>query len=60
MADHAVGKEVEGICEVTYDDANFSVDKEQFDRFLSALDKPARDIPALRKLFIEPGVFDDE
>lgn len=43
---------------IVADDANFSVDKKQWKKFISALDAPPRNIPALRKLLTEPGVFD--
>ena len=60
MERQAAGEKVEGVREVTYDEANFCVNKEQFHRFVAELDKPVRDIPALRKLLTEPGVFDEK
>lgn len=60
MADHAARKKLKGVREVTYDNANFPTGKESFHRFVSELDKPARNIPVLRKLLTESGVFDEE
>ena len=60
MVDHASGKKVEGVREVTYDDAHFRVGKTQFDETVSALDKPVRNIPMLRELLTQPGVFDEK
>jgi uncharacterized protein (DUF1778 family) len=36
----------------------FNVDAETYDRFLQALDAPAREIPRLRRLLTGPSVFD--
>ena len=35
----------------------FTLTETQWKSFCSALDKPAREIPKLKKLFKEPGVF---
>lgn len=43
---------------IVADDANFSLDKKRWKKFISALDAPPRNIPALRKLLTEPSVFD--
>ena len=43
---------------IVRDDANFELDKKQWDSFTAALDAPPRDIPALRKLLTERSVFD--
>ncbi len=43
---------------IVVDDANFTVDNRQWEEFLAKLDAPPRDIPSLRKLLTEPGVFD--
>lgn len=40
------------------DNARFRVTKAQYDAFCAALDEPPRDIPAMRKLLTEPGLFD--
>lgn len=45
---------------IVADDANFSLDKKQWKKFVAALDAPPRNIPALRKLLTEPGVFDEK
>jgi|SRR6266850_2774468 len=36
----------------------FYADAETYDRFVEALDAPPREIPRLRRLLTEPGVFD--
>jgi len=38
--------------------ASFTLDDEHWNAFCEALDAPTRDIPELRKLLTEPGVFD--
>jgi uncharacterized protein (DUF1778 family) len=45
---------------IVADDANFSLNKKQWKKFVAALDAPPRNIPALRKLLTEPGVFDEK
>lgn len=40
------------------DDSSFSLDDQQWKRFIAALDEPPRNIAALRQLLTEPGVFD--
>lgn len=35
----------------------FQISPEKWDAFLEALDAPPRDLPRLRKLLTEPGVF---
>jgi len=66
MADHAAGKKVEGVREVTYnvpdhsDHAILSLDEGKAKELASALERPARNIRALRNLLTEPGVFDPE
>jgi len=37
----------------------FVLPERQWDDFIRALDAPPKDIPELRKLLTEPGVFDD-
>ena len=41
------------------DQTNFFLSKKDWEDFCKALDAPLRDIPALRKLLTEPGVFDE-
>ena len=36
----------------------FPLPKKQWRKFIRALDSPTKDIPQLRKLLTEPGVFD--
>ncbi len=36
----------------------FTIDAEQWNAFLEALDAPTRPLPRLKRLFQEPGVFD--
>ena len=38
---------------------HFSLSKKQWNSFCEALDKPARVIPKLKKLFKEPDIFDE-
>ena len=45
---------------IVADDSDFSLDKKQWKKFISALDAPPKNIPALRKLLTEPGVFDEK
>lgn len=45
---------------IVADDANFSLDKKRWKKFISALDASPRNIPSLRKLLTEPGVFDEK
>jgi predicted DNA-binding antitoxin AbrB/MazE fold protein len=40
------------------DNALFALSPERWDAFCSALDAPAKVVPALRKLLTEPSVFD--
>jgi uncharacterized protein (DUF1778 family) len=44
--------------ETLLDRRSFYVDAETYDRFMEALDAPARDIPRLKRLLTEPSVFD--
>jgi uncharacterized protein (DUF1778 family) len=45
--------------QVLADEAHFALPTEKWQAFCAALDAPPRDIPALRKLLTEPGVFDE-
>ncbi len=45
--------------QVLADEAHFTLSPEKWQAFCAALDAPPRDIPALRKLLTEPGVFDE-
>lgn len=40
------------------DRRHFVLDAEQWEAFMAALDAPPRDMPRLRKLLMEPSVFD--
>lgn len=44
--------------EVIAEQRHFSLDQEKWDELCEALDQPARDIPALRKLASEPTVLE--
>ncbi len=44
---------------VLSDQNQFRLPDKQWRMFCKALDAPPRDIPALRKLLTEPGVFDE-
>ena len=41
------------------DQSQFRLPDRQWRKFCQALDAPPKDIPALRKLLAEPGVFDE-
>jgi len=41
------------------DQSRFTLDEKQWKKFCKALDAPPKNIPALRQLLSEPGVFDD-
>ena len=43
---------------VLADEANFSLNRDKWRRFIAALDAPPRKLPALRKLFTGRTVFD--
>lgn len=45
---------------IVADDSSFSLDAEQWRKFLAALDASPRDIAALRQLLTKPSVFDEE
>jgi uncharacterized protein (DUF1778 family) len=40
------------------DQKQFPLSPDQFDEFVAALDRPARTIPALRKLFSQPSILE--
>lgn len=44
---------------VLADQSQFRLPDKQWRKFGKALDAPPKDIPALRKLLTEPGVFDE-
>lgn len=44
--------------QILSDQAHFYLSAEKWDEFCAALDAPPRDLPELRKLLTEPGVFD--
>jgi uncharacterized protein (DUF1778 family) len=46
--------------ETLADRSRFGLDAKQWAAFLMALDAPPRDLPRLRRLFLERGVFEDE
>ena len=43
---------------VISDDANITLDKKRWARFISALDAPTRKIPELKRLLSDPSIFD--
>jgi uncharacterized protein (DUF1778 family) len=45
--------------QILADQAHFYLSEEKWDEFCAALDAPPRDLPALRKLMTEPGLFDE-
>jgi uncharacterized protein (DUF1778 family) len=40
------------------DEANLTLNRKQWNKFLEALDAPPRNIPALRRLLTGPSIFD--
>jgi len=44
--------------QILADQTHFYLSPEKWDEFCAALDAPPRDLPQLRKLLTEPGVFD--
>src|SRR5262245_50130773 len=44
--------------QVIADQVHFTLPKKQWKAFCAALDAPPRPIPELRRLLIEPGIFD--
>jgi uncharacterized protein (DUF1778 family) len=45
--------------QILADQTHFYLAPGRWDEFIAALDAPPRDLPALRKLLTEPGVFDE-
>ena len=45
--------------EVVNQNVHFALPDKQWKAFCSALDKPAREIPRLKKLFAKPSIFDE-
>ena len=45
--------------EVMAEKVHFSLPDKQWKAFCAALDKPAREIPKLKKLFAKPSIFDE-
>ncbi len=46
--------------EVISGEAHFRLPDKEWDAFCNALDSKPKDIHALRKLLLEPGIFDDK
>ena len=44
--------------QILADQTHFYLSPEKWDEFCAAMDAPPREIPELRKLLTEPGVFD--
>ncbi len=44
---------------VLADEVHFRLSRDQWEAFCAALDRPVRDLPSMRKLLTESGVFDD-
>jgi uncharacterized protein (DUF1778 family) len=44
--------------QILADQVHFYLSPEKWDEFCAALDAPPKELPALRKLLTEPGVFD--
>jgi uncharacterized protein (DUF1778 family) len=55
MLEHAF----EAAQRVLADQMHFYLSPEKWDEFVAALDAPPRDLPQLRRLLTEPGVFDE-
>jgi uncharacterized protein (DUF1778 family) len=58
ISDFILEKALSAAEAIVFDDSSFGLDKTQWKSFMAALDAPPRNIPALRKLLTEPGVFD--
>jgi uncharacterized protein (DUF1778 family) len=54
MVEHAVN----AAQQVIADQTSFTLPADRWNTFCDALDRPPKDIPALRRLLTEPGVFD--
>jgi uncharacterized protein (DUF1778 family) len=54
MVEHAF----EAAQQILADQAHFYLSPKKWDEFCAALDAPPKELPALRKLLTEPGVFD--
>ena len=54
MLEHAI----EAAQRVLADQAHFSLSPEKWDEFCAALDAPPKQHPELRKLLLQPGIFD--
>jgi len=46
--------------EVVNQNVHFKLPEKQWKAFCQALDQPAREIPALKKLFAKPSIFDEQ
>ena len=46
--------------EVVNQNVRFTLPDKQWKAFCQALDKPAREIPALKKLFAKPSIFNEQ
>ena len=53
VLDSALGRAEEALA----DRRNFGLDAERWQAFNAALDAPVRDMPSMRKLLNEPGIF---
>lgn len=45
--------------QILADQTHFYLSPEKWDEFCAALDAPPRDLPELRRLLSQPGVFDE-
>ena len=45
--------------QILADQTHFYLSPEKWDEFCAALDAPPRELPALRRLLMEPSVFDE-
>lgn len=55
MVDHSF----QAAQQILADQSHFYLSPEKWDEFCAALDAPPKELPALRKLLTEPGVFDE-
>ena len=53
VLDSALGRAADTLA----DRRSFHLDEERWRAFLAALDEPARDMPRMRRLLAEPGIF---
>ena len=59
LTDFMVEHAFEAAQRILADQVHFYLSPAKWDEFVAALDAPPKDLPQLRKLLTEPGVFDE-